>query len=299
MKVKYLFSLVVAAGFSLVLQGCLPDGPKSDDNLIAQVKQIDDYLQASGAEDVIYDQASGIRFKILEYGDGPVPASTQAIEGTFDGYIFNSSGAFPPFDSDQVDDNLADITPDGLRYIYSVILEGSRARIFLPSNYGYGEAGTADVPGNSILVYDVHLQKVVMTTTQENQYKADTTRIGDYLRESETGFVKKRSGIFFKETLPGTSQAPNPYDVVTMKYTLRVLEQDGPSEKIEENTLTDMPIFQLINGMKIGMPLIHEGGKATIYMPSYLGYGAAKNGSIPANSILIFDIELVSIADNN
>lgn len=299
MKVKYLLYLLVAAGFSLGLQGCLPDSPKADENLISQVKQIDDYLQASAAQDVIYDQASGIRFQVFHYGDGPVPSSTQAVEGTFDGSLFNSSGVFTPFASGDVDDNLADITPDGLRYIYSVILEGSSARIYLPSNYGYGENGTTGVPGNSILVYDVNLQKVEMTTIQENQFKTDTAKIGDYIREFQPGFVKKRSGIYFKQTEAGTGIPPNPYDVVTMKYTLRILGENGPGDKIEDNTLTDMPIFQLINGMKIGLQLIQKGGKATIYMPSYLGYGAAKNGSIPANSILIFDIELVSIAAKN
>jgi FKBP-type peptidyl-prolyl cis-trans isomerase FkpA len=53
---------------------------------------------------------------------------------------------------------------------------------------------------------------------------------------------------------------------------------------------------QLIVGWQKGLPLISSGGKITLYIPPSLGYGSAAAGSIPANSILIFDIELISVS---
>ncbi|MEN9448088.1 MAG: hypothetical protein RJA25_1378, partial [Bacteroidota bacterium] len=43
-----------------------------------------------------------------------------------------------------------------------------------------------------------------------------------------------------------------------------------------------------------GIPLIGKGGKIKLLIPSALGYGTTAHGAIPANSILIFDIQLDS-----
>jgi FKBP-type peptidyl-prolyl cis-trans isomerase FkpA/FKBP-type peptidyl-prolyl cis-trans isomerase FklB len=50
----------------------------------------------------------------------------------------------------------------------------------------------------------------------------------------------------------------------------------------------------LIQGWQIGFTLLNKGSKATLYVPSSLGYGP--NGyppSIPANANLVFEIELI------
>lgn len=43
---------------------------------------------------------------------------------------------------------------------------------------------------------------------------------------------------------------------------------------------------------------MNEGGKATFYIPSALAYGPSTNGIIVANSILIFEIELLEVIPN-
>ena len=51
----------------------------------------------------------------------------------------------------------------------------------------------------------------------------------------------------------------------------------------------------LIKGWQIGIPLMKKGGKSTFFIPSELGYGANSTGTFPANSVLIFDIELINV----
>jgi len=49
---------------------------------------------------------------------------------------------------------------------------------------------------------------------------------------------------------------------------------------------------EVIAGWDEGIALLHEGDKAVLFIPSSLGYGAAGKGQIPANSELIFYVEL-------
>jgi FKBP-type peptidyl-prolyl cis-trans isomerase FkpA len=51
----------------------------------------------------------------------------------------------------------------------------------------------------------------------------------------------------------------------------------------------------LIVGWVNGIPYVKPGGKIRLYIPPSLGYGSAANGPIPANSILIFEIDLVAV----
>jgi peptidylprolyl isomerase len=51
----------------------------------------------------------------------------------------------------------------------------------------------------------------------------------------------------------------------------------------------------LIQGWNIGVSTMKAGGKRRLTIPSHLGYGARGVGPIPANSTLIFEIELLSV----
>ena len=53
---------------------------------------------------------------------------------------------------------------------------------------------------------------------------------------------------------------------------------------------------QVIKGWDEGIPLIPEGGKGTLYIPSPLGYGARGSGAlIPPFSVLEFEVEVIKI----
>jgi hypothetical protein len=53
-----------------------------------------------------------------------------------------------------------------------------------------------------------------------------------------------------------------------------------------------LPLNALIEGFKIGLPLIGIGGRIKLIIPSSLAYGCQGGGSIPSNSPLYFDITL-------
>ena len=102
------------------------------------------------------------------------------------------------------------------------------------------------------------------------------------------------SGLYYIIQNAGGDTHPTLNSVVTVNYqgyltngTLFDTSVAGKPLKIALN--------RLIAGWQEGLQLIGTGGKIKLLIPSKLGYGSYAVGSIPANSVLIFNIELVKI----
>ena len=127
---------------------------------------------------------------------------------------------------------------------------------------------------------------------------SETTNIESYLMAAGiTGTQKTSSGVYYKITQTGTGTAiADLCSAVSVKYEGRLTN----GVIFDQTTGTDVRTFtigQVIVGWQKGLPQISSGGKITLYIPPSLGYGNTQAGIIPPNSILIFDIELVAVAN--
>jgi FKBP-type peptidyl-prolyl cis-trans isomerase len=104
--------------------------------------------------------------------------------------------------------------------------------------------------------------------------------------------------ITTQEITVGTGATAAVGDVVTVHYVLSLT----PGSVLESSYVLGSPITfqigfgQVIPGFERGIVGMRVGGKRRVTVPPALGYGNQPNGSIPPNSTLLFEIELVSIA---
>lgn len=92
------------------------------------------------------------------------------------------------------------------------------------------------------------------------------------------------------ETLrAGAGGSPTDTDVVIVNYEGRLL--DGTV--FDSNPRAPLPVNGLIPGFTEGLKRMQKGGQYRLTIPAALGYGSTAQGPIPANSDLVFTVELI------
>ena len=101
------------------------------------------------------------------------------------------------------------------------------------------------------------------------------------------------SGLYYQVINPGSGVTPNLNSVISVNYTGKLL--DGTVFDSHTGVPLVAALGGLIQGWQIGLQLIQKGGEIKLIIPSSLAYGCQGAGSIPANSIVYFDVVLVDV----
>ena len=130
--------------------------------------------------------------------------------------------------------------------------------------------------------------------------KDDTTNadiddevIRDYLSSNNIEASKHESGLYYLITQEGSGSHPNSNSKITIKYR-GYFTDDSVFDESWDSPIT-FYLSNLIRGWQIGIPLLKPGGKGTLFIPSNLAYGSSGSGSVPGNTVIIFDIELIEV----
>lgn len=286
MRLNWISGLAIG---SLVFLGSCMDTEDPNAQLNAEVKAIDAYLAANPTSDyVLKDEYSGIRFVIHNFGEGRLPVTGKTVKYTYEANIMGSN---LPFDLGNYTGKIEDINVPGLRYAIFNLLEGTSATVYIPSEYAFGETGSGPVPGNTTVVYTFYFQEVVKTTAEVTQWKMDTAAIHAHLEANSIVAEELESGISYTIQQQGTGDHPVLFDRITFDYKMMLLS----GTQIDQGTLSNFSQYQLIDAVKIGLMQMKEGTKITLYIPSLYGYGETAKGTIPANSVLKFEMTLTRI----
>jgi FKBP-type peptidyl-prolyl cis-trans isomerase len=104
-------------------------------------------------------------------------------------------------------------------------------------------------------------------------------------------------GLQIQDLVVGTGQEVKSGDTVTVNYLGTLLDGTKFDSSYDRNQpfTTQIGVGQVIKGWDEGIVGMKVGGKRKLTIPPALGYGDQAAGSIPPNSTLVFEVELLSV----
>ena len=132
------------------------------------------------------------------------------------------------------------------------------------------------------------MMSAALSCSKDEQMETDQMLIDDYLENNSLTAQSTSSGLHYIIHTPGNNEHPDVSNTVILAYTGKLLN----GSEFDANTYFTYQLSGLIEGWQEGVPLIGKGGSITLIVPSHLAYGDQSYPGIPANSVLVFDIQL-------
>ena len=139
------------------------------------------------------------------------------------------------------------------------------------------------------------------TKTEETPEPIDYTaqndkEITDYIAENNLTAEKTASGLYYVINEPGDGAQPTATSNITVSYkayhTDGVLIEESPEKGVS------FTLNRAIKGWIEGLPYFKEGDSGILLVPSHLAYGSNSYGPVPAGSVIIFEVKLISVNEN-
>lgn len=270
--------------------------------------QIKNYISANGISGMSRD-TSGMYYKIIQTGSGTpiqytdnisIVYSVRSVDGKFiaedtvvnhlQSYVGHIASTGYPigFGITGVQQAIRDI----LKY------RGGSMRLLVPSRLAYGVAGAGSgsssvatrIAGNQSL--DIYIHVI------SDQAAYDKATITKFIAANNLGanVFEDPDGYWYNLRTPGTGTVPiNDNSTVTMTYTVRLLNDNIVDQYNPSAPTQAFEIPELIKGVQLGLKKhATAGALLTFVIPSAKAYGKEVAGSVPANSVLRFEVQVLA-----
>jgi FKBP-type peptidyl-prolyl cis-trans isomerase len=243
-----------------------------------------------GPPDDAEKTASGLASKVLTKGKGSThPAKTDVVTVHYSGWTT---------DGKNFDNSLAAGTPAtfpldrviaGWTEGVQLMVAGEKRRFWIPEELAY--KGKEGRPAG-MLVFDVELISFKPAVAKETS--SDPTKAPEDVQRPPGDAKRTGSGLSYKVLKPGTgSQHPEPSSSVTVHYSGWTTDGKLFDTSHLKNQPITFPLNRVIPGWTEGVQLMTVGAKYRFWIPEDLAYA----GQGPVKGDLVFDIELIKIAD--
>ncbi|MCK5067350.1 MAG: FKBP-type peptidyl-prolyl cis-trans isomerase [Bacteroidales bacterium] len=109
------------------------------------------------------------------------------------------------------------------------------------------------------------------------------------------GIITTESGLQYEIVTKGDGPMPKDTSTVSVFYEGTLIDGTVFDSSYDTGDTVSFPLNGVIPGWTEGLQLMPVGSTYMFYIPSNLGYGSRGGGPIPANSALIFKVELLEI----
>jgi FKBP-type peptidyl-prolyl cis-trans isomerase FkpA len=235
---------------------------------------------------------SGFYYKITDPGTGSLLMNSDSVLYDYDLKNFTGNVYSTTTAGSNEGTYVGLVNPASYRGVLTKVSRGGKFTIILPSHLAFGKNGSGTIPSNEILLSDIS------TYPERSQAALDESRIKAFLTSKSllASAIRDPSGVYYIISAPGTgSESISSASTLTGNYTGRLL-----NETVFESSTTGTYSFSfgsVMPGWGKVLSKIRLGGKIRVFIPSALAYGAAANGTIPANSVLDFDIEITKVVN--
>jgi FKBP-type peptidyl-prolyl cis-trans isomerase FkpA len=257
---------------------------------------------------------NGMKYKVIKNGDGTRPKVNEIVVFnivTTDSKdsLWNSTYNRGLPGIVRITDSVNIASEDGMQQMFRMLSKGDSVEVKIPVTKLFSDFVRGPIPpevdSTLTIFYRIKIEEVMdeerfqtfqaelFENRRNDQNKKDEELISQYLRENNINAERDSSGIYFVLHTNGGKQKPTTESCVMVNYEGKLL-QNG--QVFDKNQGISFPLNQVIPGWQIGIPKLGLTDKGTIYIPSSLAYGPqGVPGAIPPNSILVFDVELLSI----
>lgn len=249
---------------------------------------------------------SGVAYRIEKAGNGHRPATTDYVTVHF--RVLRTDGELIQ-DSRNVGDAVTLLVSDALpgwREVLPLMDEGAEWSVSIPGALAYGEEGLGDVvKPNETLIFQIALLKVETAADYNARHQLlvkamekDRAMNQKYLEDNKAkpGVTTLPSGLQYEVLTAGTGKHPKPTDTVRVHYKGTLIDGTEFDSSYSRGAPAEFQVNRLIQGWQEALPLMQEGAKWRLTIPSGLAYGDRGAGAIiKPGSTLVFEMELIKV----
>lgn len=252
-----------------------------------------DESNAQDSESNIIETPSGLIIEVIEKGDGAVPQTGDIVSVHYtgslkaNGEVFDSSREVGrPFEFPLGKGRVIPGWDEGI----ALLNVGTKAKMTIPANLGYGNRDNGPIPANSDLIFEVELMGITAAP------KPILHEVFDTLSAEK---IVTNSGLICYIVEKGDGPKVEIGSNVSVHYYGYLAETaqkfDSSFERGEPITV-QVGARQVIPGWEEGLSLLTQGSKAKLLIPAALAYGdQGIPGVIPGGAELAFDVQIMKV----
>lgn len=152
---------------------------------------------------------------------------------------------------------------------------------------------TMDQIRETMMAFEKDMQQKQAEAGKKNEADAEKFMVDN---KKKDGVKTTASGLQYKVIKEGNGAQPKSTDTVTVNYRGTLIDGTEFDSSYKRGQPASFPVGGVIKGWSEALQLMKTGSKYQLFIPPSLAYGEhSPSPTIPPNSALLFEVELMSV----